>query len=261
MNQALWVAKTGLDAQQTRMSVVSNNLANTNTTGFKRDRASFEDLLYQQVRQPGGATSAQTQLPSGLQLGTGVRVVSTSKDFEQGNPQQTGRALDVMVNGRGFFEVQMPDGTSAYTRDGSFQINSQGELVTNSGYPVQPGIQIPEGAQSLTIGTDGTVSVQVAGTAAALEIGSLTLSDFINPSGLQAKGGNLYAETAASGPAQNGTPGLNGLGTTVQASLEGSNVNVVEELVSMIETQRAYEMNAKAISTTDSMLGYLNNNV
>lgn len=261
MNQALWVAKTGLDAQQTRMSVVSNNLANTNTTGFKRDRASFEDLLYQQVRQPGGATSAQTQLPSGLQLGTGVRVVSTSKDFEQGNPQQTGRALDVMVNGRGFFEVQMPDGTSAYTRDGSFQINSQGELVTNSGYAVQPGIQVPEGAQSLTIGTDGTVSVQVAGTAAALEIGSLTLTDFINPSGLQAKGGNLYAETAASGPAQNGTPGLNGLGTTVQASLEGSNVNVVEELVSMIETQRAYEMNAKAISTTDSMLGYLNNNV
>ncbi|UYB50471.1 flagellar basal-body rod protein FlgG [Xanthomonas sp. AM6] len=261
MNQALWVAKTGLDAQQTRMSVVSNNLANTNTTGFKRDRASFEDLLYQQVRQPGGASSAQTQLPSGLQLGTGVRVVSTSKDFEQGNPQQTGRALDVMVNGRGFFEVQMPDGTSAYTRDGSFQINSQGELVTNSGYAVQPGIQIPEGAQSLTIGTDGTVSVQVAGSAAALEIGSLTLSDFINPSGLQAKGENLYAETAASGPAQNGTPGLNGLGTTVQASLEGSNVNVVEELVSMIETQRAYEMNAKAISTTDSMLGYLNNNV
>ncbi|CTP89985.1 Flagellar basal-body rod protein FlgG [Xanthomonas translucens pv. poae] len=261
MNQALWVAKTGLDAQQTRMSVVSNNLANTNTTGFKRDRASFEDLLYQQVRQPGGATSAQTQLPSGLQLGTGVRVVSTSKDFEQGNPQQTGRALDVMVNGRGFFEVQMPDGTTAYTRDGSFQINAQGELVTNSGYAVQPGIQVPEGAQSLTIGTDGTVSVQVAGTAAALEIGSLTLSDFINPSGLQAKGGNLYAETAASGPAQNGTPGLNGLGTTVQASLEGSNVNVVEELVSMIETQRAYEMNAKAISTTDSMLGYLNNNV
>lgn len=261
MNQALWVAKTGLDAQQTRMSVVSNNLANTNTTGFKRDRASFEDLLYQQVRQPGGATSAQTQLPSGLQLGTGVRVVSTSKDFEQGNPQQTGRALDVMVNGRGFFEVQMPDGTSAYTRDGSFQINSQGELVTNSGYAIQPGIQVPEGAQSLTIGTDGTVSVQVAGSAAALEIGSLTLTDFINPSGLQARGENLYTETAASGPAQNGTPGLNGLGTTVQASLEGSNVNVVEELVSMIETQRAYEMNAKAISTTDSMLGYLNNNV
>ena len=241
--------------------ISANNLANVNTTGFKRDRASFEDLLYQQVRQPGGSTSSQTQLPSGLQLGTGVRVVSTSKDFQQGNPQQTGRSLDVMVNGRGFFEVLLPDGSPAYTRDGSFQINAQGELVTNSGYPVQPGIQVPEGAQSMTIGNDGTVSVTMAGQAQALEIGSLTLTDFVNPSGLQAKGENLYVETTASGPAQNGTPGLNGLGSLVQGSLEGSNVNVVEELVSMIETQRAYEMNAKAISTTDSMLGYLNNNV
>ena len=261
MNQALWVAKTGLDAQQTRMSVISNNLANTNTTGFKQDRASFEDLLYQQVRQPGGSSSAQTQLPTGLQLGTGVRVVATAKNFSQGGQQQTGRALDVMVNGRGFFEVMMPDGSSAYTRDGTFQINAQGELVTNSGYPVQPGIQIPEGAQSLTIGSDGTLSVQMSGQAASVEIGSLTLTDFINPAGLQAKGENLYLETTASGPAQNGTPGLNGLGGIVQGALEGSNVNVVEELVAMIETQRAYEMNAKAISTTDSMLGYLNNNV
>lgn len=261
MNQALWVAKTGLDAQQTRMSVVANNLANTNTTGFKRDRANFEDLLYQQLRQPGGATSAQTQLPSGLQLGTGVRVVSTVKDFEQGNPQQTGRALDVMINGRGFFEVRMPDGTPAYTRDGSFQINSEGELVTASGFPIEPGIQVPEGAQSMTVGNDGTVSVQMAGQAQALEIGMLTISDFINPAGLQARGQNLYLETTASGPAQNGTPGLAGLGTLEQGALEGSNVNVVEELVGMIETQRAYEMNAKAISTTDSMLGYLNNNV
>lgn len=261
MNQALWVAKTGLDAQQTRMSVVSNNLANTNTTGFKRDRASFEDLLYQQVRQPGGSTSQQTQLPTGLQLGTGVRVVATSKDFQQGNPQQTGRSLDVMVNGRGFLEVLLPDGSSAYARDGSLQINAQGELVTNSGYPVQPGIQIPEGAQSMTIGNDGTITVTMAGEGQAQEIGALTLTDFVNPSGLQAKGENLYLETTASGPAQNGTPGLNGLGSVVQGSLEGSNVNVVEELVSMIETQRAYEMNAKAISTTDAMLGYLNNNV
>jgi len=261
MNQALWVAKTGLDAQQTRMSVVSNNLANTNTTGFKQDRASFEDLLYQQVRQPGGSSSAQTQLPTGLQLGTGVRVVATSKNFQQGGQQQTGRALDVMVNGRGFFEVMLPDGSSAYTRDGSFQMSPQGELVTNSGYPVQPGIQIPEGAQSLTIGADGTVSVKMAGDAASVEIGSLPLTDFITPAGLQAKGENLYLETTASGPAQNGTPGLNGLGGIVQGALEGSNVNVVEELVTMIETQRAYEMNAKAISTTDSMLGYLNSNV
>ena len=257
MNQALWVAKTGLDAQQTRMSVVSNNLANTNTTGFKRDRANFEDLLYQQVRQPGGASSAQTQLPSGLQLGTGVRVVSTSKDFSQGNPQQTGRALDVMVNGRGFFEVMLPDGTPAYTRDGSFQISAQGELVTSSGFPVQPGIQVPEGAQSVTIGKDGTVSVQVAGEPQALEIGSLTVTDFINPAGLQARGENLYLETTASGPAQNGTPGLNGLGLLEQGALEGSNVNVVEELVAMIQTQRAYELNTKAIQTSDQMLGRL----
>jgi len=261
MNQALWVAKTGLDAQQTRMSVISNNLANTNTSGFKRDRASFEDLLYRQVRQPGASSSQQTQLPSGLQLGTGVRVVATAKEFLQGPPQQTGRALDVMINGRGFFEVTLPDGSSAYTRDGSFQISQEGELVTNSGYPVQPGIQFPEGMQSFTIGNDGTVSVKMAGDAALVEIGALTLTDFVNPTGLQSMGENLYLETTASGPAQNGSPGLNGLGTLQQATLEGSNVNVVEELVSMIETQRAYEMNAKAISTTDSMLGYLNNNV
>lgn len=261
MNPALWIAKTGLDAQQTRMGVISNNLANVNTTGFKRDRAAFEDLLYQTVRQPGGATSEQTQLPTGLQLGTGVRVAATAKNFSQGNLNQTGNALDVAINGRGFFEVLMPDGSTAYTRDGSFQINSQGELVTNEGYAVQPGLQLPEGAQSVTIGNDGTVSVQVAGQAAPVQVGQLTLSDFVNPAGLEAKGENLYVETAASGPAQSGAPGQGGVGTLVQGSLEGSNVNVVEELVSMIETQRAYETNAKAISTTDSMLGYLNNNL
>lgn len=261
MNQALWIAKTGLDAQQTRMSVVSNNLANANTVGFKRDRASFEDLLYQQVRQPGGSSSQETQLPTGLQTGTGVRVVATSKQFAQGNMQQTGNALDIAVNGRGFFEVLLPDGSPAYTRDGSFQVNAQGELVTNSGYPLQPGMQIPEGAQSITIGNDGTVTVQIAGQPAPQQVGSITLTDFINPAGLQAKGENLYLETAASGPAQNGSPGLSGLGTLQQGALESSNVNVVEELVSMIETQRAYEMNAKAISTADAMLGFLNNNV
>ena len=193
--------------------------------------------------------------------GTGVRVVATSKNFEQGSQQQTGRALDVMVNGRGFFEVQLPDGSSAYTRDGSFKINQDSELVTNTGYPVQPGIQIPEGAQSVTIGSDGTISVKMADDAASVEVGALTLTDFVNPAGLQARGENLFLETTASGHAQNGNPGLNGLGTVVQGALEGSNVNVVEELVSMIETQRAYEMNAKAISTTDAMLGYLNQNV
>ena len=261
MNPALWIAKTGLDAQQTRMSVISNNLANVNTAGFKRDRAAFEDLLYQTVRQPGGATSEQTQLPTGLQLGTGVRVAATAKNFSQGNLNQTGNALDVAINGRGFFEVLMPDGSTAYTRDGSFQINAQGELVTNEGYAVQPGLQLPEGAQSVTIGADGTVSVQVSGQAAPVQLGQLTLSDFVNPAGLEAKGENLYVETAASGPAQSGAPGQGGVGTLVQGALESSNVNVVEELVSMIETQRAYETNAKAISTTDSMLGFLNNNL
>jgi len=261
MNQALWVAKTGLDAQQTRMMVVSNNLANVNTTGFKRGRVNFEDLLYQNERQPGGATSQQTQLPSGLTTGTGVRVVSTEKSFDQGTMQQTGNALDVAVNGRGFFQVLMPDGTTAYTRDGSFQLNSQGQLVTASGYAVQPGIQIPNAAQSVTVGTDGTVSVQVAGQAAPVQVGTLTLSDFINPAGLQARGENLYVETGSSGPAQQSTPGLSGMGAIQQGSLESSNVNVVEELVSMIETQRAYEMNAKAISTTDQMLGHLTSNM
>jgi flagellar basal-body rod protein FlgG len=261
MNPALWIAKTGLDAQQTRMSVISNNLANVNTAGFKRDRASFEDLLYQTVRQPGGATSEQTQLPTGLQLGTGVRVAATAKNFSQGNLNQTGNALDVAINGRGFFEVLMPDGSTAYTRDGSFQINAQGEVVTNAGYPVQPGLQLPEGAQSVTIGADGTVSVQVSGQAEAVQIGQLSLSDFVNPAGLEAKGENLYVETGASGPAQSGAPGQNGVGVLVQGALESSNVNVVEELVSMIETQRAYETNAKAISTTDQMLGFLNQNL
>jgi len=261
MTQALWIAKTGLDAQQTRMAVISNNLANVNTTGFKRDRASFEDLLYQTVRQPGGASSEQTQLPSGMSTGTGVRVAATAKQFQQGNLATTGNALDVAINGRGFFEVLLPDGSTGYTRDGSFQINAQGEMVTNAGYPVQPGLQLPEGAQSVTIGADGTVTVQIAGQAEGVQVGSLTLSDFVNPAGLQAKGENLYAETGASGPAQSGAPGQGGAGSLVQGSLEGSNVNVVEELVSMIETQRAYETNAKAISTTDAMLGFLNNNL
>jgi flagellar basal-body rod protein FlgG len=261
MNPALWIAKTGLDAQQTRMSVVANNLANVNTTGFKRDRASFEDLLYQQVRAPGGASSQQTNLPSGLQLGTGVRVVSTAKSHIQGNLLQTGNALDVAINGRGFFQVLLPDGTEAYTRDGSFQINAQGELVTNSGYTVQPGIQIPEGAQAISVGSDGTVTVQIAGQSAPQEVGQITLTDFVNPSGLFAKGENLFLESGASGPAQAGTPGQAGIGLLAQGSLESSNVNTVEELVAMIETQRAYEINAKAISTTDQMLAYLNNNV
>ena len=261
MNQALWVAKTGLDAQQTRMSVVSNNLANVNTTGFKKGRAAFEDLLYQNVRQAGAQTSQQTQSPTGLTLGTGVRVVSTEKNFSQGNLLQTGNALDLAVQGRGFFQVQQPDGSLAYTRDGSFKVSSDGQLVTASGFSLSSGISIPAGAQSVTVGADGIVSVQLAGEATPQQVGSLTTADFINPAGLQARGENLYVETAASGPPQVGTPGLNGLGTLVQGSLESSNVNVVEELVNMIETQRAYEMNSKAIQTTDQMLQYVSNNL
>jgi len=261
MNPALWIAKTGLEAQEVRMAVISNNLANVNTTGFKRDHAVFEDLMYQTVRQAGAQSSQTTQLPSGLMIGTGVHTVATEKLFTQGNLAQTGNSLDLAVSGRGFFQVTMPDGTTAYTRDGSFQVDSQGQLVTSSGYVVQPGITIPQGAQSVTIGTDGTVSVLTAGSSAPTQVGSLQLADFINTSGLQPIGSNLYLETTGSGAPQTGTPGLNGLGTLQQGSLETSNVNVVTELVNMIETQRAYEMNSKAISTTASMLQYLNNNV
>ncbi len=261
MNQALWVAKTGLDAQQTRMAVVSNNLANVNTTGFKQDRAVFEDLLYQNVRQSGGQSSQDTQLPSGMNIGTGVRIVATEKLFTQGSMLNTENALDVAIKGRGFFQVLLPDGNLAYTRDGTFQRNAQGELVTASGYLVQPSITVPDGAQSVTIGTDGVVSVQLAGQPAPSQVGTLETVDFINATGLQPVGENLYIETASSGAAQAGTPGLNGFGSVVQGVLEGSNVNVVAELVSMIETQRAYEMNSKAISTNDQMMQYLNNNL
>jgi flagellar basal-body rod protein FlgG len=257
MDTALWAAKTGLDAQQTRMTVTANNLANVSTTGFKKDRASFEDLLYQNIHQVGAATSQNTVAPSGLLLGTGTRIVSTDKVYTQGSLNTTGNSLDVAVSGRGFFQIQMPDGTSTYTRDGTFQVDAQGELVNASGYKVQPGITIPSAAQSVTIGNDGTVSVQLAGQSAPVQVGTLQLTDFVNPAGLQPRGDNLLTETAASGSPQTGTPGLNGLGTISQGSLESSNVNVVEELVSMIETQRAYEMNSKAISTVDQMLGTL----
>jgi flagellar basal-body rod protein FlgG len=243
------------------MSVVSNNLANVNTTGFKQDRAVFEDLLYQNVRQSGGATSQDTELPTGLNIGTGVRVVATEKLFTQGGMLQTGNALDVAINGRGFFQVLMPDGNLAYTRAGTFQKNAEGELVTANGYSIQPSIQIPPDAQSITIGADGTVSVQLPGQAQPSNVGNLDTVDFVNPTGLQPIGENLYRETASSGTANPGTPGQDGFGSLLQGALEGSNVNVVAELVNMIETQRAYEMNSKAISTNDQMMQYLNNNM
>ena len=261
MNPALWTAKTGLDAQQTRMTVISNNLANVNTTGFKRGRAAFEDLFYQTVRQVGANSTQDTTLPSGLMLGTGVRTVATEKIHTQGNTLQTDNALDVAINGRGFFQISLPDGTTAYSRDGSFKMDAQGQVVTASGYSIEPGITIPSDAQSITIGSDGTVSVMTPGSGTPTQVGNLQLADFVNPAGLQAIGQNLFVETAASGAAQVGTAGLNGLGLLAQGSLESSNVNVVEELVNMIETQRAYEMNSKAIQTADQMLAYVNNNL
>ncbi|MFK8067021.1 MAG: flagellar basal-body rod protein FlgG [Gammaproteobacteria bacterium] len=263
MVPALWIAKTGLDAQQTRMGVISNNLANVSTTGFKRGRASFEDLMYQTVRQPGASSSQNSVLPSGLMLGTGVRTVSTEKIHAQGNMVQTGNSLDLAVQGRGFFEIQLPDGSSGYTRDGSFELRGEdGALVTSSGYQLlNDSIIIEEGAQSVSIGSDGIVTAQFAGENEPRNIGTINLTDFVNPAGLQPIGENAFRETLSSGAPTSAIPGTEGLGTLTQGSLESSNVNVVEELVNMIETQRAYEMNSKAISTTDQMLQYVGQNL
>jgi flagellar basal-body rod protein FlgG len=254
MNSALWAAKTGLDAQQTQMAVVANNLANVNTTGYKESRAVFQDLYSQNVHQVGGSTSQNTAAPSGMNIGTGVQIVATEKLYTQGSLNQTGNSLDLAINGRGFFQVLMPDGTLAYTRDGSFQTNSTGQVVTSSGYVVQPAITIPQGAQSITVGNDGTVSVLVAGQTAPTTVGTLQLADFVNEAGLQPLGQNLAVPSASSGSAQTANPGLSGMGTLQQGATESSNVDVVEEMVNMIETQRAYEMDSKAIQTTDQML-------
>jgi flagellar basal-body rod protein FlgG len=254
MIRSLYIAKTGLEAQQTNLDVVTNNLANVSTNGFKKSRAVFEDLLYQNVRQPGAQSSQQTQLPSGLQIGTGVRAVATERIHTQGNPQQTGNSKDVMINGSGFFQVLMPDGTTAYTRDGSFQTDNNGQLVTSSGYVLQPPITVPNNALTMTVGRDGTVSVTTPGTVAPTQIGSIQVANFVNPAGLESLGENLYAETGSSGTAQTSTPGTNGVGVLMQGFVETSNVNVVEEMVNMIQTQRAYEINSKAITTSDQML-------
>ncbi|WP_336368165.1 flagellar basal-body rod protein FlgG [Marinobacter sp. C2H3] len=261
MNPALWVAKTGLSAQDMKLSTISNNLANVNTTGFKRDRAQFQDLLYQIKRQPGGLNTQNTELPSGLQLGTGVRVVGTTKQFSQGNLQITDQPLDMAVNGRGFLQVETPDGQIAYTRDGQFQLNSDGDVVTPNGFPLVPNINVPQNATNLTIGKDGTVTAVVDDQAAPINLGQITLVDFINPQGLQAIGDNLFKATNASGDPVEGEAGLNGLGSIEQGQVEASNVEVVQELVDMITTQRAYEMNSKVVSTADQMLQFLTNNI
>ncbi|MEB0058546.1 MULTISPECIES: flagellar basal-body rod protein FlgG [unclassified Variovorax] len=254
MINSLWISKTGMEAQQTQLDVISHNLANVSTTGFKRASAVFEDLMYQNLRQVGANSTEQSQLPTGLQLGLGVRTVATSRSFTQGSMQQTNNQLDLAIKGNGFFQVTQPDGTIGYTRDGSFQVDAQGRLVTAAGLPVANGITVPAGATNVSIATDGAVSATLTGQAAPQTIGTLAIANFVNPAGLEPRGENLYAETAASGQPQGGTAGTNGLGTVMQGFLETSNVNVVQELVSMIQTQRAYEMNSKAIQTSDQML-------
>ncbi len=257
MHPALSVSVTGLDAQNTDIHVISNNLANVSTTGYKKGRAIFEDLYYQNVRQPGAQSSQQTELPSGLMLGTGVRTVATEKIHAQGTLIQTQNPLDLAINGAGFFQILRPDNTTSYTRDGSFQLNSQGQIVTSNGYLLQPTITVPANTLSITIGTDGTVSALVQGNTTPSQVGTIQIAQFINPTGLQPIGENQYYESAASGSPTAGSPTQNGLGSLYQGSLEASNVNVVEELVKLIETQRAYEMNAKSIETVDGMLKYL----
>ncbi|GAA0562634.1 flagellar basal-body rod protein FlgG [Halomonas salifodinae] len=257
MISSLWTAKTGLESQQVQMDVISNNLANVGTNGFKRSRAVFEDLLYQNLRQPGANNDIQNRLPSGMQVGTGVRPVATERLHNQGGLEATGNSRDLAIEGNGFFQVLMPDGTTGYTRDGSFQLDQNGQMVTANGYPVEPAIIIPQNALSISIGEDGIVSVRVPGDSQSQEVGQISLSSFVNPTGLESIGGNLYRETTASGPRNENLPGMNGTGTLMQGYVETSNVNVVEEMVSMIQTQRAYEINSKAVQTSDEMLARL----
>ncbi|WP_019616627.1 flagellar basal-body rod protein FlgG [Psychromonas ossibalaenae] len=258
MHPALWISKTGLDSQQTNVATISNNLANASTVGFKKSRAVFEDLLYQNINQPGANATQNTKLPSGLMIGSGAKVVAVQKNFSQGNALTTSNSLDVMVDGSGFFEIEMPDGSSSYTRNGQFQLNEEGIIVTpGSGYPLLPQVQIPTNAQSISIGSEGEVSVRVAGQAENQVVGQLNVNDFVNPSGLEPLGENLFSETGASGAPIQGTPGSDGLGFLRQGMLETSNVNVTEELVNLIESQRVYEMNSKVISAVDEMLSYV----
>ncbi|TSE26889.1 Flagellar basal-body rod protein FlgG [Tepidimonas sediminis] len=254
MINSLHIAKTGMQAQQTQLDVIAHNLANVATAGFKRGTALFEDLIYQNLRQVGGNTADNAELPTGLQIGLGVRTVATARTYSQGNLQQTDNNLDVAINGNGFFRVQLPDGTIAYTRDGSFKLNNQGQIVTNQGYLLVDSPTVPDNARGLTIGKDGVITVLVPGQAQPQQIGQITLANFINPAGLEPMGQNLFLESQASGAPNEGTPGAEGFGQVLQGFLESSNVNVVQELVNMIQTQRAYELNSKAVTTSDQML-------
>ncbi len=258
MHPALWISKTGLDAQQTDIAVISNNLANSSTVGFKKSRAVFEDLLYQNINQPGGRSSQDTEMPNGLMVGAGTKVVATQKNYSQGNMTTTENSLDFMIQGKGFFEIQRPDGTLAYTRNGQFSLDENGRIVTSgAGFPLQPEMNVPDNAQSISISQQGEVTAQIPGQADGVVVGQLTITDFINPSGLEPIGQNLLTETGVSGAPIQGNPGDNGLGIVVQGALETSNVNVTEELVNMIESQRVYEMNSKVISSVDQMLGFV----
>ncbi len=257
MIKSLWTAKTGLESQQVQLDVIANNLANVSTNGFKKSRAVFEDLLYQNMRQPGAWATNQTNLPSGMQIGTGVRPVATERLHTQGGLQETGNSRDLAINGQGFFQVLMPDGTTAFTRDGSFQVDQNGQMVTAGGYPVEPAIFIPDNALSISVSADGIVSITEPGNSDSQQVGQLTLSTFVNSAGLESIGENLYLETTASGPRNENIPGLNGAGRLYQGYVETSNVNVVEEMVNMIQTQRAYEINSKAVQTSDEMLARL----
>ena len=261
MNSALWVSKTGLAAQDLRMTTISNNLANVSTAGFKKDRAVFEDLFYQVQKQPGAQVDELNQLPSGIQVGTGVRINGTQKQFTEGSFETTSNQLDVAIAGQGFFQIESPDGELLFTRNGQFQLNSESLLVNSNGLPLAQNIALPEGTTTVSIGTDGTVTAVVGKDAQAVELGQMLTVNFANPAGLQSLGGNLYRETAASGEPVEGIPGEDAFGGLQQFTIEGSNVSVVDEMVSMIAVQRAYEMNAKVVSAADEMLRFINQNV
>lgn len=261
MSSALWVSKTGLAAQEKAMATVANNLANVNTNGFKQDRAVFEDLFYTIERQPGAQADQINTVPSGIQLGSGVRVAGTQKVFTPGNMQTTNQPFDLAIIGRGFFQVESPSGEVYYTENGQFQLNADGLMVNAQGLPLAPAIEVPEGSSGFTVGSDGIVTAVLPGDSIPTELGQITLVNFTNPGGLEALGGNLYRETVASGMPMEGVPGEEGLGQLKQGVLEGSNVQVVEAMVSMIAIQRAYEANAKMLDAASGMQQFLNQTV
>lgn len=257
--RALWTAATGMQAQQLTLDVISNNLANVQTAGFKRSRVDFQDLVYEMLQAPGASSAQGQEIPAGFQVGHGSRAVATQRLFIKGDLQQTGNSLDLAIEGDGFFQIQQPSGDIAYTRAGAFKKDSQGRLVTSDGFALDPEITLPQNATSVTVGVDGTVSVTIAGQQQPQQVGTIQLARFTNPAGLQSLGRNLFLPSQSSGDATQGTPGQDGLGTLIQGFVESSNVNVVEEMVGLIVTQRAYEINSRAIRTADEMMQTANN--